>query len=64
MIFISILCCHSIRVILICLLQCGGFLLVALANTDWIVLVGIICTSIGSGFGEVSFLGYSSKFHR
>lgn len=55
---------HSIRVFLICMLQCAGFILVALAQKDWMVLIGIICTSIGGGLGESSLLAYSSRFHR
>lgn len=47
-----------------CMLQVAGFLLVAFADSEWMAILGVIFTSFSSGLGEVSFLAYSSKFHK
>lgn len=46
------------------MLQCAGFLMVAFADTEWMAITGVVLTSLSSGLGEVSFLSYSSEFHK
>lgn len=53
-----------VRVSICVLLACAGFLLVAFANIDWILFLGVICTSFGSGLGEATFLAYASYFNK
>ncbi|XP_055587047.1 battenin-like [Uranotaenia lowii] len=52
------------RVFLAVLLAAAGFLLVALATVDWMIFLGVMCTSFSSGLGEATFLAYASYFHR
>lgn len=54
----------SIRVIVACLLQAAGFLLVAYADSEWMAIWGVVLTSLSSGLGEQSFLAYSSQFNK
>lgn len=54
----------SVRVFLACFLQCVGFLLVALADSNFMAISGVVLTSLSSGLGEVTFLAYSSGFHK
>ncbi|XP_063220332.1 battenin isoform X2 [Bacillus rossius redtenbacheri] len=53
-----------LRVALVVLLATAGFLLVALASVEWMAVLGVLCTSLGSGLGEVTFLSYSTYFDR
>lgn len=54
----------SVRVFVICFAQFAGYLLVAIAQKDWVAITGVALTSFSSGLGEVSFLAYSSKYHK
>ncbi|XP_055385589.1 battenin-like [Condylostylus longicornis] len=54
----------NVRVIIANLLTAAGFLLVGYSENQWITLIGVICTSLSSGLGEATFLGYSSRFNR
>lgn len=45
-------------------LQIGGFLLVAYADSEWMAILGVVLTSLSSGLGEASFLSYSSQFNK
>lgn len=54
----------SARIFVACMLQVAGFLLVALANSEWIAILGVIATSFSSGIGEASLLAYSSQYHK
>lgn len=49
---------------LCCILAAAGFVLVAVANNDVISILGVVCTSLSSGLGELTFLAYSSKYHK
>jgi battenin len=50
--------------LLVVLLAAVGFLLVALSTTEWVAVLGVSCTSLGSGLGEVTLLSYSSVFDK
>lgn len=54
----------SVRVFLCCILAAAGFVLVAVAEHEAISILGVICTSLSSGLGELTFLAYSSKYHK
>lgn len=54
----------SVRMLLVVLLAAVGFLLVALSTREWIAVLGVVCTSLGSGLGEVTLLSYSSIFDK
>ncbi|XP_001843245.2 battenin [Culex quinquefasciatus] len=45
-------------------LAAAGFLLVAFATSDWVLFLGVICTSFSSGLGEATFLAYASYFNK
>ncbi|XP_021930411.1 battenin isoform X2 [Zootermopsis nevadensis] len=53
-----------VRMLLVVLLAAVGFLLVALSTREWIAVLGVVCTSLGSGLGEVTLLSYSSIFDK
>ncbi|XP_055704501.1 battenin [Phlebotomus papatasi] len=53
-----------IRVIVCCGLAAAGFLLVGYATVEWVAIVGVVCTSLASGLGELTFLAYSSKYNK
>lgn len=53
-----------VRVASCVLLAAAGFFLVAYADVDWILFLGVICTSFGSGLGEATFLAYASYFNK
>ncbi|XP_059609156.1 battenin [Phlebotomus argentipes] len=53
-----------VRVTLCCGLAAAGFLLVGFAQTEWVAIVGVVCTSLASGLGELTFLAYSSKYNK
>ncbi|XP_033744663.1 battenin-like [Pecten maximus] len=44
-----------------CLLS---FVLVGFSGGIWMSITGVVCASIGGGLGEVTYLSYSSFFHR
>nr|CAD7197108.1 unnamed protein product [Timema douglasi] len=54
----------SARILLVVLLEAGGFVLVAFATADWMALLGVVSTSLGSGLGEVTLLSYSTFFDK
>ncbi|XP_064462911.1 battenin-like [Ornithodoros turicata] len=54
----------SVQVVLVVMLSCLSFLLTSFAVAKWMSFVGVICASIGSGLGEITFLAYSSHFHK
>nr|CAD7411867.1 unnamed protein product [Timema cristinae] len=54
----------SARILLVVLLEAGGFMLVAFATADWMALLGVVSTSLGSGLGEVTLLAYSTFFDK
>lgn len=42
----------------------GAFILTAFAPEVWLKLIGVGMGSIGSGFGELTFLAYSAYYHK
>ncbi len=46
------------------LFSTSSFLLVALSSVEAVVLVGVICASISSGFGEAVFLSLTARYDR
>lgn len=52
------------RVFLCISLAAAGFLLVAFADLEWMLFLGVICTSFSSGLGEATFLAYASYFNK
>ncbi|XP_058812030.1 battenin [Topomyia yanbarensis] len=52
------------RVALCIGLACAGFILVAFASSEWLLFLGVICTSFSSGLGEATFLAYGSYFNK
>lgn len=55
---------YSARVAICAMLSVGGFLLVAFADSQVLAISGVVLTSLSSGFGEVSFLQYSSFYSK
>ncbi|PNF26521.1 Battenin [Cryptotermes secundus] len=53
-----------VRMLMVVVLAAVGFLLVALSTREWIAVLGVACTSLGSGLGEVTLLSYSSVFDK
>jgi len=52
------------RVIFCVLLAVTSFLLPAFCEPVGLKLLGVICASISSGFGEMTFLAYSSRYNK
>jgi len=59
-------CVYMCRVRVVCsVLFCmASFLLVALTTLEAPILVGVVCASISSGFGEIVFLSLTSRYHK
>ncbi len=55
---------YNTRVALIIAFGAVSFPLVAFGRKIWVSLAGVVCASIGAGFGEITFLSLSSFFHR
>jgi len=55
---------YSIRIIFVVALAIISFLLPAFFVPVWVRLIGVICASISSGLGEITFLSYSSYYHK
>ena len=41
-----------------------GFVLIAYAETEYQAIVGVVCTSLSLGIGEVTMLAYSAQFNK
>lgn len=52
------------RVSICVVLAIGSFIFVAYAEVVWVALIGVILTSISSGLGEITFLGYSARYNK
>lgn len=52
----------SVRIIFVVLLAAASFVLVAVAKSEWLVILGVAATSLSSGLGELTFLAYTSGF--
>lgn len=55
---------YSIRVIFAVFLAVASFLLPAFFEPVGLKLLGVICAAISSGFGEITFLSYTSHFNK
>jgi len=55
---------YAIRIIFVVILAIISFLLPAFFVPVWVRLIGVICASISSGLGEITFLSYSSYYHK
>ncbi|XP_020711356.2 battenin [Athalia rosae] len=53
-----------LRLLSCVLLAAGGFVMVALASSKWLAIFGVVLTSLSSGLGEVTLLGYSRFFSK
>ncbi len=42
----------------------ASFTIVALSTNEVLVLFGVVCASIGSGFGEITFLSLTTRYHK
>ncbi|RWS31164.1 Battenin-like protein [Leptotrombidium deliense] len=50
------------KVLIVVALASLSFLMTALSNSAFVTYFGIVCASLASGLGEVTFLGYTSLF--
>jgi len=50
------------RMGIILILSALGFILVGVAQVEWLAIVGVICTSLSSGLGEASLLSYMAFY--
>ena len=41
-----------------------SFVLVGLALNEPLVLLGVVCASISSGFGEITFLSFTARYDK
>ncbi|EFN70074.1 Battenin [Camponotus floridanus] len=46
------------------LFSAAGFLMVSLSTVEWLALLGVVITSLSSGLGEATLLGYSNQFSK
>lgn len=42
----------------------ASFLIIALLHVEALVLFGVVCASIASGFGELTYLSLTSRYHK
>jgi battenin len=54
----------SIRIIAVIILSIASCLFPAFFSSLWLKMVGVVCASIASGLGEITFLAYTSRFHK
>ncbi|XP_006812156.1 battenin-like, partial [Saccoglossus kowalevskii] len=55
---------YSIRIAVCILFSTASLLIVGLTKPVWINLIGVACASIGSGFGEVTFLSLTALYDK
>ncbi|CAD5124405.1 unnamed protein product [Dimorphilus gyrociliatus] len=55
---------YNIRVRLVCLFAAGSFIIVALSKNLGLSLFGVVCASLSSGFGEITFLSMTSFYNK
>ena len=53
-----------IRVSSVTLFGVASFLIIAFSSVEGLVLFGVVCTSIASGFGEIVFLSLTSRYDK
>ena len=42
----------------------ASFIIVALGTSIAVVLVGVVCASIGAGLGEITFLALTARYNK
>lgn len=52
----------SVRMVLIIVLSCAGYILVGASETQWVALLGVVATAFSSGLGEATLLSYMPFF--
>ena len=55
---------HRIRILICTVASVSSFILVAAAEIEALIILGVVCASIGSGFGEIVFLSFTSFFDK
>lgn len=55
---------YSVRISAVVVIDIISFLIPAFGEPVWLKLIGVVFASIGSGFGEITFLAYSSHYHK
>ncbi|KAJ7383425.1 G1/S-specific cyclin cln3 [Desmophyllum pertusum] len=55
---------YNIRIALCVLFAFASFFIVAFSHALWFRLLGVVCASISSGFGEITLLSYSAHFDK
>ncbi|XP_041350083.1 battenin-like [Gigantopelta aegis] len=55
---------YRFKIILVTLFNAASFIIVALSHDVSLSLFGVVCASVSSGMGEITFLAYSSFFPR
>lgn len=59
---LSIKCGFSVRMVMMLVLACAGYILVGASETTWVAIAGVVCTAFASGLGEATLLSYMSFF--
>ncbi|KAL5475116.1 hypothetical protein EMCRGX_G027174 [Ephydatia muelleri] len=55
---------YGVRVLVVALLAASCFIVVSLAESIQLVLLGVVFASMSSGFGEVTFLSFTTRYHK
>ncbi|XP_065845212.1 battenin-like isoform X2 [Oscarella lobularis] len=55
---------YHIRIITCILFSVASYAVVAASHHVWLSLLGVVFASISAGFGEITFLSFSSHFHK
>ncbi len=63
-VFLTSLISLRIKVLGVVIFSMASFLLVALSTVEPLVLFGVACASIASGFGEVTFLSFTAHYDK
>jgi battenin len=53
-----------IRILICTVASLASFILVAASEVEALIIFGVVCASIGSGFGEIVFLSFTSFFDK
>jgi len=53
-----------LRVVVVIMLSSASFLLVSFSKVQWQAFLGVVFASFSGGLGEVTFLQYSSRYHK
>lgn len=53
-----------LRVVMVIVLSSASFLFVSFSTSQWQAFLGVVFASFSGGLGEVTFLQYSSRYHK